>query len=144
MGTGKNPSPLAVGFLVPTKVGCHWLWYFFTCPIHSYSPQTHSIIQYESTSASNPKNKRNRDTLNVSASLLQKHWKGPYFPYFQKNGPYFPYFQNSKVLTLRLAAPHLVSAAAGDGQAPPSQSATAALAQQEEQELHRLTFGNLS
>jgi len=41
------------------------------------------------------------------------------------------------VLTLRLAAPHLVSAAAGDGQAPPSQSATAALAQQEEQELHR-------
>lgn len=29
------------------------------------------------------------------------------------------------VLTLRLAAPHLVSAAAGHGQAPPSQSASA-------------------
>ena len=48
------------------------------------------------------------------------------------------------VLTLGLAAPHLVSAAAGHGQAPPSQSATAAPAQQEEQELHRLTLGNLS
>ncbi len=41
-----------------------------------------------------------------------------------------------RVLTLRLAAPHLVSAEPGHGQAPPSrQAATAASPQQEEQEL---------
>ena len=35
-------------------------------------------------SSSNPKNKGNRGTLNVSASLLQKHADGPYFLFPQK------------------------------------------------------------
>ena len=83
-GNWEKSEPLGLGFLVPTKVGCcqmSLVVIFFHVP-HSYAPQTHSIIQYESTSASNPKNKRNRDILNVSASLLRKHWKGPCIPYF--------------------------------------------------------------